>query len=109
MITNKKLIDTLLEIFNYIMNIDSTTDYYKWTVGITNCPEKKEIQQIKKTDLLFYKCWNFENMTTANTVKSYLIEKGCKEYMSAITFKTDIDNIQFDAAYTYVYVYKNES
>jgi hypothetical protein len=109
MITNKKLIDTLLEIFNYIMNFDSTTDYYKWNVGITNCPDKKEIQKKNKTDLLYYKSWNFENMTTANTVKSYLVEKGCKECISALTYKTDLDSFQLDAAYTYVYVYKNES
>jgi hypothetical protein len=107
MISEEKLIDTVLKIFYYIKISDPSMGYSKWFVGITNNPDKKEMQHKIKTKIAFFKSWDLENKGTANTVKNYLIGKGCKESKSELTLKINIKDFMEDA--TFVYLYKNES
>jgi hypothetical protein len=102
--SHEKLNDTLHEIFDHLMNFDSSTDYFKWYVGITSEPDSIKINQ--KTTIKHLKYWNLEDKLTANTVKYFLIEKGCKVCKSELSFKIKLKD--FIGKARFIYVYKNE-
>jgi hypothetical protein len=102
--TNEKLKDTLHNIFDHLMNFNSSTDYFKWYVGITSEPDRIKINQ--KRTIKHLKYWNLEDKLTANTVKYFLVEKGCKESKSAISFKVKLKDFLGSARFVYVYKYE---
>lgn len=101
---NEKLIDTLLEIFNHIINFDASTDYGKWYIGISNNPDQTLIKTKVMENIHHFKSWNLDNNLSASTIKNYLIEKGCKEGEAEIFFKTT--HLYSLKEATFIYIYK---
>lgn len=100
MITDKKIIDIILDIFYHIKKNDDSMQYWNWYVGTTNNPDKKEIQYKSNANISHFKSWNLENKATASVLKEYLTEKGCIECKSELA---ELKHIFKDATFVFIF------
>lgn len=101
--SEEKLKKTLLDIFNHIMNYDSTINYTRWYVDIITNPDKTGMNFKTETSINHFKSWDLEDKSTAYFLKKYLIEKGCKEGKPETSIKTNQGDHRTDPTFLCVY------